>query len=197
MDKPFSQACENNKRPLLTVLREEFASVDFVLEVGAGTGQHAVFFAEQMPWLRWLPTDRAENLPGIEAWRAYAALNNLLAPLELDVAGAAWPVNDVPAIFSANTVHIMGWPEVERFFAAIGKHLRKGGVFCLYGPFNYGGEYTSASNAQFDQWLRGRDPRSGIRDFEALDELARDAGLALHADHAMPANNRTLVWRRS
>jgi len=196
MEKPFSQACENNKRPLLAVLREAFAAVDFVLEVGSGTGQHAVFFAEQMPWLRWQPTDRAENLPGVEAWRDGAALPNLLPALELDVM-QPWPVTKTPALFSANTVHIMGWSEVERFIAGVGEYLRAGGVFCLYGPFNYGSRYTSASNEQFDRWLKARDPRSGIRDFEALDVLARNAGLEFVADHPMPANNRTLVWRRS
>jgi len=196
LEKPFSQACENNKRPLLAVLREAFAAVDFVLEIGSGTGQHAAFFAGEMPWLRWQPTDRAENLPGIEAWREDSALPNLLPPLSLDVTDEHWPVTDTPAVFSANTVHIMGWPEVERFFAGIGAILRAGGVFCLYGPFNYGGAYSSPSNAEFDQWLRTRDARSGIRDFEALDALARAAGLEFQADKAMPANNRTLIWRR-
>lgn len=196
MEKPFSQACENNKRPLLAILREAFAAADLVLEVGSGTGQHAVFFAAEMPWLRWLPTDREENLAGIEAWRREANLPNLLPPQALDVRWNHWPVDSASAVFSANTAHIMSWPEVELFIAGVGRCLQPGGVFCLYGPFNYGGEYTSPSNAQFDRWLRLRDSHSGIRDFEAVDKLARRFGLQFIADHAMPANNRTLVWQR-
>jgi SAM-dependent methyltransferase len=196
MNKPFSQACENNKRPILAVLRTAFASVDSVLEIGSGTGQHAVFFAAEMPWLRWQPSDCAENLPGIRAWCRDAALANLLPVLELDVTRPVWPVDAAAAVFSANTAHIMSWAAVELFFAGVGARLRPGGVFCLYGPFNYDGQYTSASNQQFDAWLQARDPRSGIRDFEAVAALAQRAGLAPAADHAMPANNRLLVWRR-
>ena len=197
MSKPFSQACLNNRQPILDVLLQYFGEVDQVLEIGSGTGQHAVFFAEHMPWLRWQPSDRAEHLDGIRAWRTEAALPNLAAPLELDVARQPWPLDAVPAIFSANTVHIMGWPEVEAFIPAVGARLPPGGLFCLYGPFNYGGNYTSPSNAQFDGWLKQRDARSGIRDFEAVDALADAAGLTLLADHAMPANNRCLVWRKA
>ncbi|HSB97384.1 MAG TPA: DUF938 domain-containing protein [Spongiibacteraceae bacterium] len=196
MNKPFSQACENNKQPILTVLQQAFAGVDRVLEIGSGTGQHAVFFAEAMPWLIWQPSDRAEHLPGIRAWREEAALGNLAPPLELDVDASPWPIAATAAVFSANTAHIMSWPSVERFIAGVGVLVRSGGVFCLYGPFNYGGHYTSASNAQFDAWLRDRDPLSGIRDFEAIEHLARAAGFVLHADRPMPANNRTLVWHK-
>jgi SAM-dependent methyltransferase len=196
MEKPFSQACENNKQPILSVLRSALADVRNVLEIGSGTGQHAVFFAHAMPWLSWQPSDRVENLPGIRAWCDDTRLANLREPIELDVEMATWPVLQADAVFSANTAHIMSWPAVESFFAGVGSVLASGGVFCLYGPFNYGGAFTSASNAQFDSWLKNRDPRSGIRDFEALDALARAAGLALQSDNAMPANNRTLVWRK-
>lgn len=197
MNKPFSPSCENNKRPILSVLRQSFAAAGSVLEIGSGTGQHAVFFAESMPWLAWQPSDRAENLPGIRAWCEDVSLPNLLVPIELDVAALPWPALRVDAVFSANTAHIMHWPEVETFIAGVGAVLPKGGTFCLYGPFNYAGRYTSDSNAQFDTWLRQRDPSSGIRDFEAIERLARDAGLRLAADHEMPANNRTLVWRKA
>jgi SAM-dependent methyltransferase len=197
MNKPFSQACENNKQPILAVLQQAFATVDHVLEIGSGTGQHAAFFAGAMPWLIWQPSDRAENLPGIRAWCADAQLANLRAPVELDVAMPAWPVERAGAVFSANTVHIMGWPAVELLFAGVGALLPSAGVFCLYGPFNYGGRFTSDSNARFDAWLRERDPSSGVRDFEALERLAQAAGLLLAADHPLPANNRTLVWRKS
>jgi len=195
MHKPFSQACENNKQPILAVLRRHFGGVHEVLEIGSGTGQHAAFFAEHLPHLVWQTSDLIENHSGINAWIDEAAANNLRRPLALDVTSRPWPHGATDAVFSANTAHIMAWPAVEAMIAGVGTVLAPGGVFCLYGPFNYDGEYTSESNAFFDHSLRQRDPASGIRDFEKVDALARDAGLELIEDQAMPANNRTLVWR--
>lgn len=195
MDKPFSQACENNKQPILEIIREVFADTDYVLEVGSGTGQHAVFFAQRMPHLQWQASDQAHYLPGIRAWRDDADLPNLPPPLELDVT-RPWPVTDIPAVFSANTLHIMSWQAVEAFFAALGERLAETGHLCLYGPFNYRGGYTSESNARFDQSLRQRDPKSGIRDFEAIEALAGEQGLALAGDYTMPANNRVLHFTK-
>lgn len=194
--KPFAPACERNRQPILDCLRVILADVDQVLEVGAGTGQHAVFFAEHLPHLRWQPSDRAANLAGIAAWCDEARLPNLLPPVELDV-DKPWPVRQVPALFSANMLHIISWPQVQRFFTALAQHLADGGVLAVYGPFNYHGRHTSESNAQFDQWLKMQSPDSAIRDFEAVDALARSVGLTLMGDHAMPANNRLLHWRRS
>lgn len=196
MERPFSQACENNKQPILDILQAVFARAELVVEVGSGTGQHAVHFARHLPDLYWQPTDQAEYLPGIRAWRQWAALDNVLDPLELDVRNPDWPVSGFNALFSANTVHIMAWKQVEQFFSGIGQHLAAGGDFCLYGPFNYGGRYTSDSNARFDQWLQARDPLSAIRDFEAIAALADSAGLELIEDYAMPANNRLLHWQK-
>ncbi|QNP39415.1 DUF938 domain-containing protein [Lysobacter solisilvae (ex Woo and Kim 2020)] len=194
--KPYAPACERNRDPILAVLREHFASRRRVLEIGSGTGQHAVHFAAAMPWLAWQCSDVAENLAGIRAWLDEAGLANTPAPLVLDVRDA-WPPATFDAVFSANALHIMGWAEVEAFFAGVDRVLtRSDGVLAVYGPFNYGGEYSSDSNRDFDAWLQARDPRSAIRDFEAVDVLARNIGLALVADVAMPANNRTLVWRR-
>ena len=195
--KPFSEACEQNKQPILAVLQQHFADVHRVLEIGSGTGQHAVFFAAQLPHLQWLTSDVSELHAGIDAWLAEARLPNVSHPLELDVNQPDWPVEYIDAVFSANTVHIMDWPSVENMFAGIGRVLQSQGVFCLYGPFNYHGSYTSDSNARFDMWLKQRDPRSGIRDFEALNDLAHQHGMRLCTDHAMPANNRTLVWIKS
>jgi SAM-dependent methyltransferase len=195
MQKPFSQACENNRQPILEVLRQYLGATRRVLEIGAGTGQHAVHFAAGLPHLQWQPSDRLENLPGIRAWVVEAALPNLAEPIPFDVNDETWP-DAGDAIFSANTLHIMGWPEVQRFFAGAGRALARGGLLIVYGPFNYGGAHTSASNADFDRWLRQRDPASGIRDNEAVQQLATDAGFDALGDHAMPANNRTLVWRR-
>jgi cyclopropane fatty-acyl-phospholipid synthase-like methyltransferase len=196
VDKPYAPACERNREPILAVLRGCFADRRNVLEIGSGTGQHAVHFAAAMPWLGWQCTDRAEHLPGIRLWLDEAGLANTPEPIELDVAGE-WPRRRFDGVFSANTLHIMGWPEVERFFAGIDVVLEADGVLAVYGPFNYGGDYTSDSNREFDAWLKARDPRSGIRDFEAVDTLARAAGLVLVDDVAMPANNRMLVWRRN
>lgn len=194
--KPFSEACEQNKNPILAVLQQHFADRHTVLEIGTGTGQHAVFFAAQLPHLHWLTSEVVDMHAGIRAWLAEVRLPNVDPPLELDVNQADWPVKQVDAVFSANTVHIMDWPSVENMFAGIGRVLQIHGVFCLYGPFNYQGTYTSDSNARFDAWLKQRDPHSGIRDFETLNALAQKHGMRLRADHAMPANNRTLVWEK-
>jgi SAM-dependent methyltransferase len=195
--KPFSEACEQNKYPILAVLQQYFAEVQTVLEIGSGTGQHAVFFADQFPHLQWLTSEVESLRDGIRIWLAEAQLPNVLPPLELDVNQSDWPVDQVDAVFSANTVHIMDWYSVENMFTGIGRVLKAQGVFCLYGPFNYQGVYTSDSNARFDMWLKQRDPRSGIRDIEALNALARQQDMVLCADHAMPANNRILVWEKS
>jgi cyclopropane fatty-acyl-phospholipid synthase-like methyltransferase len=194
-DKPYAPACDRNRESILAVLREHLAGRRRVLEIGSGTGQHAVHFAAAMPWLVWQCSDVAESLPGIRAWLGEAGLPNTPPPLALDVRGA-WPTERFDAVFSANTLHIMGWREVETFFERLPEVFAGSATLVVYGPFNYGGEYTSASNRDFDGWLKARDPASGIRDFEAVDALARGAGLHLVADVAMPANNRTLVWRR-
>ena len=196
-EKPFSQACENNKRPILAVLRRHLAGVGHVLEIGGGTGQHAVFFASELRHLVWQTSDVLEHHDGIRAWIEEAQLANLRPPLGLDVTIRPWPVARTDAVFSANTAHIMSWPVVESFVAGGAEVIGPKGLFLLYGPFNYDGAYTSGSNARFDQWLKERDPRSGIRDFEAVDGLARAAGMQLVEDNAMPANNRLVVWQRS
>ena len=195
-EKPFSQACENNKDPILAVLRQVFVGPGLVVEIGSGTGQHALHFAAHLPHLAWQPTDVADNLPGMRMWLAEADLPNLREPLVLDVAQGDWPVTAADYVFSANTAHIMGWPQVVRLFHGVAGLLAPGGAFCLYGPFAYEGEHTSANNARFDASLRQQDPRMGIRDLRELAPLADTAGLTLEADHPMPANNRTLVWRR-
>lgn len=196
IQKPFSQACENNKRPILDILKRHFREVEYVLEIGSGTGQHAAFFAEHLPHLTWQTSDLSYNHPGIQAWVNDVGRSNLRPPIELDVAVEPWPVNATSAVFSANTAHIMSWFTVCAMIRGIGQILTPGGVFCLYGPFNYNGAYTSESNGRFDRHLTSRDPEMGIRDFEAVEQIARAAGLGLVEDNAMPANNRLLVWRK-
>ena len=194
MDKPYSEACERNKDPILAVLRNAFTDRSKVLEIGSGTGQHAAHFARHLPHLIWQASDRAPNLPGIRQWIDEAALANLPDAIALDLKDADWACADADAVFTANTLHIISWPEVEQLFEGVGALLPAGGVLAVYGPFKYGGVHTAESNARFDLMLRGRDPRSGLRDFEAVDALARSNGLRLAGDHAMPANNRTVVW---
>ena len=195
--RPFSQACENNKHAVLDVLRVELAEVAGVLEIGSGTGQHARFFAEQLPGLCWQASDLAANLAGIESWREGFAGDNLPAPLELDVRAGDWSVPVPAAVFTANSLHIMAWAGVQALFVGLARHAPAASRLLVYGPFNYGGKYTSESNARFDTWLASQHPDSAIRDFEAVDALAVAAGYELHADHTMPANNRLLVWRRA
>lgn len=194
--KPCSPACERNREPILAVLREAFADRRKVLEIGSGSGQHAVHFAAAMPWLDWQCSDVADNLPGISAWLDEAALPNTPPPLQIDLALPHPMSQRFDALFSANTLHIIGWPLVEALFAQLSTWLQPSATVVVYGPFNYGGTYSSDSNREFDEWLKARDPRSGIRDFKAVDALARAAGWVLVDDIAMPANNRCLIWRR-
>ena len=192
-----SEACERNKGPILEVLRDAFATSGSVLEIGSGTGQHAVHFAAKLAHLSWQPTEVPTQLAELAARIRQQGSTNLKAPLPLDVGVQPWAVPAADAVFSANTLHIMSLERVHDFFRGVGTVLSRPGVLCVYGPFRYRGAYTSDSNAEFDRFLKARDPASGIRDFEALDALAQAAGLELAADHDMPANNRTLVWRRS
>jgi SAM-dependent methyltransferase len=196
---PFSEACERNKGPILEVLARWLREPGVVLEVGAGTGQHASHFARHLPRLSWQPTEQFDNLGTLAARIAVDGPCNLLPPVELDVGATRWPwdADSVDAVFTANTLHIMSWPLVQALFQGVGQVLRDDGLLIIYGPFRYGGQFTSHSNQAFDEMLRSRDPASGIRDFEAVDALAAAQGLRLVEDCAMPANNQTLVWRRS
>ena len=194
--KPFSEACERNREPILAVLQRYFADRRRVLEIGSGTGQHAVYFAAALAHLTWQTSERAANLAGIRQWLEEAGLANLPPPLELDVTGR-WPAARFDALFTANTLHIMSWDNVRTLFTALPAVLAPDALLCVYGPFNYEGTFTSPSNEAFDAWLKRRSPESGIRDFAAVDALARAIGFELLQDCPMPANNRALIWRRA
>jgi cyclopropane fatty-acyl-phospholipid synthase-like methyltransferase len=194
MEKPHAPSCERNREPILDVLRDHFADCREVLEIGSGTGQHAIFFAAALPHLNWQASDRPENLPGIDAWLSEAALANTPAAIAFDVV-EAWPGKRFDAVFSANTLHIMPWEAVERLFAGLPDLLAEGAKVAVYGPFNYGGQFVSESNATFDLWLKEKAAHQGIRDFEKVNALARKAGLRLVEDRTMPSNNRCLVWQ--
>ena len=191
-----SEACERNKEPIRKLLAQALVHSRKVLEIGSGTGQHAVHFAAHFPHLVWQPTDTGDYLPGLRERIAQEGTPNLLPPLELDVRALPWKVEPVDALFTANTLHIMSWPAVQALFRGLGAVLAAPAVLCIYGPFRYDGEYTSASNAEFDRFLQARDPESGLRDFAQVNTLASEQGLSLLADHAMPANNQLLLWRK-
>jgi len=205
-EKPNSPSCERNREPILSVLRGHFADRRHVLEIGSGTGQHAVYFAAALPHLTWQASDRVENLAGIQMWLDEAALPNTPPPLEFDIATQRAPISSqtgapvhapsYDAIFSANTLHIMSWSEVVKLFDALPALTTADAKLVIYGPFNYSGQFTSASNAAFDQSLRRSVPHMGIRDFDDVNKLAHAAGFALLDDVAMPANNRCLAWQR-
>lgn len=196
MQKPFSPACERNRDPILAVLRDFFADRRRVLEIGSGTGQHAVHFAAALPHLLWQTSERDENLADVRAWLDDAALANTPAPLALDVAAGPWPAGPFDAVFSANTLHIMSWAEDAALFAALPTATTADAKLAIYGPFNVDGQFTSASNAAFDASLKARAPHMGLRDAAAVDALARRAGFELVDDVAMPANNRLRLWQR-
>lgn len=191
---PFSAACERNKDPILEVLRVRFADRSQVLEIGSGTGQHAVHFARALGHLIWHPTEQLAYLADLAERIKREGTRNLRPPTVLDVRQVVWPVRGVDALFTANTLHIMSWAEVMALFRGIGDVLVPGGVLCIYGPFRYAGRYTSDSNREFDVMLQERDPESGIRDIEAIGLLAEQYGLSLDADLDLPANNRLLAF---
>jgi len=193
---PFSQSCENNKAFILKVLQQVFADRRSVLEIASGTGQHACHFAAGMPWLQWQPTELPQILPLLQPRCAAYPGNNLAVPVALDVRDDPWPVAIPDALFSANSLHIMAFSAVQKLFGALGCGTGRDVKLAVYGPFNYNGDYTSASNARFDQWLARQHPDSAIRDFEAVDHLAGAAGFTLQGDQEMPANNRLLVWHK-
>lgn len=200
----WSEACERNREPILAVLQRHLHDRTRVLEIGSGTGQHAAYFAAQLPQLLWQASDHPDYLPGIAERLAQAALPNAPAPWPLQAVPSPVPgLGPLPqgplgfdAVFSANTLHIMSWAHVQALFAGLPAVMADDALLCIYGPFNYHGDFSSDSNRQFDAWLKARDPASGIRDAEAVDALAAAQGLGLIEDVAMPANNRLRVWRR-
>jgi len=197
MDKPFSQACSNNQAAIYEILERVFAHKKHVLEVGSGTGQHGVLFANKMPHLSWQMSDREQNHVGIKRWMSDYPAPNLLSPIPLDVLGDHWPTAHYDAVYSANTAHIMPWEAVAAMFSGIGGRLLSGGVFCLYGPMKYLGVLEAQSNVEFDYKLQQQVAHQGIREFHDINRLAIENGLELLEDNAMPANNRLIVWQKS
>jgi cyclopropane fatty-acyl-phospholipid synthase-like methyltransferase len=195
-DRPFAEAAQRNSTAILEVLRREFRETTDVLEIGSGTGQHAVTFAAAIPGLRWQTSDLDEHHASINAWIDTADIETVFRPVTLDVRIGHVEPASYDAVFSANTAHIMGIDAVRRMFAVVGDALRADGVFCLYGPFRIGGRFNTESNERFDASLRQRDGAMGIRDLEALDEFGAPRGLQRQRLYAMPSNNLIAVWTR-
>lgn len=197
MEKPFSAACERNREPILMVLKQIITTQDQrLLEVGAGTGQHAVFLAPHFPWMEWHPTDLTENFPGMTMWFNEAKIPTIQKPVRLNVATDDFPKLKFDVVFTANTLHIMSWKSCKSFFKLLGNRLREGSRVLFYGPFKFNGEHISESNLVFDQSLKERDPESGVRNFEDVRNAMEKNGFELIEDFEMPANNRTLVFQR-
>ncbi len=195
-DRPFAGAAARNADPILEILQHEFWDSTDVLEIGSGTGQHAVHFAATLDHLQWQTSDLGENHPAIRGWIADARVPNVRDPILLDVRTANLPVS-YDAVYSANTAHIMSIDEVVRMFELVARVLRPDGIFCLYGPFRRFGEFSTESNARFDANLRARDPSMGIRDLEELDAVGATNGLYRQNLYAVPSNNLVAVWRKS
>ncbi|MDG2091172.1 MAG: DUF938 domain-containing protein [Gammaproteobacteria bacterium] len=194
--KPFSQACENNKQPILEVIASYFRPGDRIIEIGSGTGQHALYFCQNLPKVNWIPCEIPENMDMLAAGLAGEGLQNIMPSEVVDVRQQEWPVRELDGLYSANCLHIMPAAFNDDFFRGAGEVLVPGATLCVYGPFKYQGEFTSDSNAGFDEWLKNRDPLSGIRDFEKINQLAEDNAFKLIEDRAMPANNQCLIWRK-
>jgi hypothetical protein len=178
----------------LEILRSRFAESREVLEIGSGTGQHAVYFAAHLKHLTWHPTERLNYLPDLGKRIQAEGGSNIRPPTVLDVTQSVWPVTRVDAMFTANTLHIMSWAEVLALFRGIGSTLAPRGLLCIYGPFVYQDRPTAPSNIAFDRMLQERDPLSGLRHIEAVIAAAAEVGLTLVGDHEQPANNRILVF---
>ena len=201
--KLYSAACERNQEPILNVLCTAFADAQTVLEIGSGSGQHAVYFGHHLPHVAWYTSDIAVNHTSIRAWLDEAQLDNVRPPVTLNMDDAPWSLREagldvdrVDAVFSSNTLHIVSWPQVVKFFGGVGALLNDGGTLCVYGPFKYDGQFTSAGDARFDALLRRQNAGSGLRDIAAVDELAQQAALSLIDDVLLPANNHLLVWHK-
>lgn len=197
MQKPYSESCDQNKLPILSIISPIFSDCSQILEIGSGTGQHAIYFAENMPHLLWRCSDCNPYIEGIKQWIEESKLPNVVTPIILDVSRTSWPKYPIDAVFTANTFHIMNKQDVANFMLGVGKLLNIGAHLVIYGPFNYNGEFTSTSNKSFEQWLKSRDPLSGIKNFEDIESLAIQNGLKLCRDYEMPTNNRILHFIKS
>ncbi len=195
--KQHAPACDRNQSYILEILQGILPGKKKLLEIGSGTGQHAAYLAPHFPGLSWYPSDLEENLASINAWRDESSVTNVESARALNLATGLWPVTSCDAVVCINTIHIISWELVEKLFTGVGNVLSKDGVFYVYGPYEYENESLSESNVNFNEWLRQRDPASGIRKFENVNELARKNDLIFQFDKSMPANNHSIVWKKN
>ncbi len=193
----YSQAAENNKAPIADIMGRHLPPNASILEIGSGTGQHAVHMSNTFPGITWLPSEREVVIPILRANLAYYGSNNIQPALTLDLADHTWSGDAVHAVYAANVMHIVSESLGERLVQLAAEALKPSGLLMLYGPYKYDGQFTTESNAAFDQWLKDRDPTSGIRDFEAVTATAKCAGMTLTQDYAMPANNQMLIFQHA
>ena len=192
--KPVSDACKRNQDPILEVLRQILETKDFVFEIGSGTGQHAVYFAQNLPDITWVTSDFKSNHEGIKMWKSESGLKNLQGPRTFSIGETPLPNLPVTAVFCANVLHMISWEKVCLLFKEFGERLNSGAKIIIYGPFNYANQFTSESNRNFDLWLRNRDEHSSIKDFEKVVYEIQNFDFSLQKDYEMPANNRTLYF---
>ena len=193
----YSQAAENNKAPIADVMGKHLPPDASILEIGSGAGQHALHMSHTFPGITWLPTEREAVVPILRANLALYESNNIQPPLVLDLADFTWSGDLVDAVYAANVMHIVSESLGERLVQLAAEALKPSGLLMLYGPYKYDGQFTTESNASFDQWLKDRDPASGLRDFETVIATAQGSGLTLAQDYAMPANNQMLIFERA
>jgi cyclopropane fatty-acyl-phospholipid synthase-like methyltransferase len=195
--KPYASSSARNAKAIAGVLSHEFRRCRTVLEIGSGTGQHAVTFARELDHLIWQTSDLEPSHAGIREWIEESKLSNVREPFALDVLKDTVEPIAYDAVYSSNTAHIMSYAAVRRMFEIVGETLAENGVFCLYGPFSCGGKFSTTSNAEFDASLRARNASMGVRDLTELDTLACSNGMRLAKRYAMPANNLTIIWNKT
>ena len=193
----YSKAAENNRAPIAHVMGKHLPPDASVLEIGSGAGQHALHMSHTFPGITWLPSEREAVVPILRANLALCGSKNIQPPLVLDLADFAWSGDQVDTVYAANVMHIVSESLGERLVQLAADALEPSGLLMLYGPYKYNGQFTTKSNATFDQWLKDRDPASGVRDFEAVVATAQCTGLTLAHDYAMPANNQMLIFERA
>jgi cyclopropane fatty-acyl-phospholipid synthase-like methyltransferase len=193
--KPYSEACLRNQEPIYQILSNWFKKPGTVLEIGCGTGQHAVYMSERLSHLQWQPSDLEEAIEGARLWIEEAGLNNLRSPMMLDLSSDTSDIPRFDYIFTANTVHFVVWKKVENLFNIASRHLNENGLFAIYGPFNFNKAFTSEGNARLDQWLKSFNPQVGIKDLDDIVQLAKTQSFRLEERCDMPANNMMLLFR--
>lgn len=197
MDRPYAPSCDRNKEPILEVLQAVLPTTSRnLLEIGAGTGQHAVFLAPNFPHLQWLVSDRVEHHDGITMWLETSEAGNIVGPIALEIGCDDWPDQPIDLVFTANTLHIMPWEIGLRLFAELGTNLKSDTRVIFYGPFNREGEFTSEGNRTLDAFIKQANPLSGIRDFEQVIAAMAKEGFTLLNEHAMPSNNLILEFSK-